>query len=178
LCINKEQSKKNYLGDSILTQEAINRAFKNKARESKYIWKWKTQKFVLLNGKNTGEYGVINFELENGEKVRTTDLERTLIDIVVRPTYAGGAKKLLEYYSAAREKVSVLKIIKTLQKLNHKYPYHQSIGFLMEHSGYDKKEIDKLKNLGIQFDFYLDYNIKETEYDPDWKLYYPKNLLI
>lgn len=174
LCINKEQSKKEYLNDSTLTQESISRAFKNKPRQSKYIWKWKTHKFVFLNGKNTGDYSVINLVLENGEKIRTTDLERTLVDIAVRPIYAGGVKKLIEFYSGAREKVSVKKIIKTLQMLNHKYPYHQSIGFLMEHSGYDKKEIDQLRKLGIQYDFYLDYHMEDNEYDPNWKLYYPK----
>ncbi|MEX0998705.1 MAG: hypothetical protein WD000_01905 [Thermodesulfobacteriota bacterium] len=177
MCINKEQSKKKDLNDSTLTQESIRRAYKNKARQSQYIWKWKTHKFIFLNGKNTGDYGVIDLKLDNGEKIRTTDLERTLIDIVVRPIYSGGVKQLIEIYSRAKEQASANKIIRTLQKLNHKYPYHQSIGFLMNHAGYDKKEIDKLRDMGIQYDFYLDYHMKDMEYDSDWKLYYPKGLL-
>jgi hypothetical protein len=47
----------------------------------------------------------------------------------------------------------------------------------MEHSGYDGKELDQFRKLGIQYDFYLDYHMKEMEYDSDWKLHYPKDFL-
>lgn len=177
MCINKEQSPKEYWNDSTLTQVGIDRAFKNKARQSQYIWKWKRHKFVLLNGKNTGDYGVINITLDDGENLRTTDIERTLVDIVVRPIYFGGVNKVIEIYSRAKVRVSIEKIIQTLKSLNHAYPYHQSIGFLMERSGYEKHKLDKLRNLSVEYDFYLDYNMEDVEYDSNWKLYYPKDLL-
>ena len=47
----------------------------------------------------------------------------------------------------------------------------------MGHSGYDGKELDQFRKLGIQYDFYLDYHMKEMEYDSDWKLHYPKDFL-
>lgn len=172
--VNKEQSQK--MGSNELTQNGIEQAFKNNMRQSKYIWSWKEHRFTLLNCKNTGEHGVINLKLETGEKVRITNFERTLVDVVVRPAYSGGANKLIEIYHRAIGKVTARQIIKTLKKLNHIYPYHQSIGFLMERAGFDKNEYEQLKKLGMNFDFYLDYKIKNKKYDKNWRFYYPKEL--
>ena len=84
--VNMEQSEK--YNENEITQEGIDRAFKNQVRQSNYIWAWKNYRFVLINGKNTGELGVIDFTLDRGEVLRVTNLERTLIDIVIRPVYA------------------------------------------------------------------------------------------
>src|SRR5882672_4945604 len=48
-------------------------------------------RIVLLSGKHTGRLGVTKTLGPQGEQLELTDLERTLIDIAVRPTYAGGA---------------------------------------------------------------------------------------
>lgn len=172
--VNKEQSPK--MNSNKLTQEALDRAFKNKARQSNYIWKWGNYRFILLNGKHNGNCGVIELELETGETLQITDLERTLIDIVVRPHYCGGIKNLIEIYTKAEGKVSVKKIIETLKQLDYIYPYHQSIGFLMERSGFKKRDYNQLKDIGLDFDFYLDYSIKNKKFDTNWKLYYPREI--
>ena len=172
--VNKEQSAK--MSTNELTQEGIDRAFSNNARQSNYIWKWGNYRFMLLNGKQTGNYEVIDIKFETGETLQITDLERTLIDIVVRPHYCGGTKNLIEIYSKANGKVSVKKIIKTLKQLDYKYPYHQSIGFLMERSGFKKRDYNQLKDLGLDFDFYLNYFIKNKKFDANWKLYYPREI--
>ena len=125
--VNMEQSKK--IWSNKLTQAGIDRAFKNKGRQSNYVWSWNNYRFTMLNGKNTGEYGVIDLKLESGEKVRTTSLERTLVDIVVRPAYSEGSNNLVKIYRRANGRVSAKQIIKTLKKLDYVYPYHQSIGF-------------------------------------------------
>ncbi|MGI9056899.1 MAG: hypothetical protein ACR2F2_13980, partial [Pyrinomonadaceae bacterium] len=58
------------------------------------------------------------------------------------------------------------------------YPYQQAIGFYLEKSEvYDENKIQMLKEIPMNFDFYLDYKMKETEYSVAWKLHYPKNLL-
>ncbi|MGH7850630.1 MAG: hypothetical protein ACREOP_10060, partial [Thermodesulfobacteriota bacterium] len=171
--VNKEQSEKNWSNE--LTQEGIDRAFKNKGRQSNYIWSWKNYCFTLLNGKNTGDYGVVNIELETGEIVRTTNLERTLVDIVVRPVYSGGANNLIEIFRRANGMVSAKQIIKTLKKLDYSYPFHQSIGFLMERAGFEKNEYEQLMKLGMDYDFYLDYRMKNKRYDRNWRIYYPRD---
>ena len=59
------------------------------------------------------------------------------------------------------------------------YPYHQSIGFLLEKTGnINKKLISELYAIPKSFDFYLVHNVKKEDlnYDPKWRLYYPKSL--
>lgn len=108
--------------------------------------------------------------------MRTTNFERTLIDIVVRPAYSGGTNNLIEIYRRAKDRVSANEIIKTLKKLDYIYPYHQSIGFLMERAGFEKSEYEQLRKPGLDYKFYLDYKIKNKKYDENWKIYYPAEL--
>ena len=84
---------------------------------------------------------------------------------------------MLEAYKrAAEKKVSINKLVAMLRKMNHIYPYHQAIGFYLQHSGaYSKSQIALLKRFEIEYDFYLTYNMKDKEYSKEWKLYYPKN---
>jgi len=58
-----------------------------------------------------------------GEPLEVTDLERTLIDIAVRPAYAGGVRPVLTAYLRSRSKVSVDRIAKLLRRLDYVYPF-------------------------------------------------------
>jgi len=89
--VNKEQGAKP--APEGIMQEGINRAFKNGQRQSKYIFRYRGSRFVLISGKGTDKAGVVRSKGPQGEAIDTTDLERTLVDIVVRPAYAGGLKR-------------------------------------------------------------------------------------
>ena len=54
------------------------------------------------------------------------------------------------------------------------YPYHQSIGFLLERAGLSEADLKKFLKLVTDFDFFLDYGLKRPVYDAKWKLYYPR----
>ena len=67
-------------------------------------------------------------------------------------------------------------LLSILKKLDYVYPYHQAVGFYMQRAGFTKSQYKGLKNIGLNFDFYLAYSLKDKQYDPEWRLYFPKGL--
>lgn len=176
LYLNKEQSPKPS-PDGELQQAAIDRAFANRQRQSAMIIKWEQYQVVVINGKHTGLLGVVRIKDPTGASlIHCTNLERTLIDITVRPAYSGGVHKVLEAYERALPDVSATRMAALLKKLDYKYPYHQNIGFFMQKAGYSAKSYERFSNLGLDVDFYLDYGMKQKEYVSEWRLYVPEGL--
>ncbi len=173
--VNAEQSQKQSPG-AALTQEGIDRAFSGKQRQSNLIYSYDRLSVIMISGKHSNRLGVEEMAGPTAEIIQVTNLERTLIDIVVRPTYAGGAVQVLKAYKAAKDRVSVPRLLAVLKKLNYLYPYHQPIGFLMQQAGYPDKDLAPLHALGISHDFYLAHGMKQPEYSQYWRLFYPPNL--
>lgn len=173
--MNVEQSPKDF-DTGALTQEALDRAYAGKQRRSKLIYKYDSASVVMIAGKNTGQLGVESIRSPTSATVPVTNLERTLIDIVVRPAYAGGPSQVLAAYRAAKDRVSVEHLLTILKQLNYVYPYHQSIGFLMQEASYPEKVCAQLRELGLEHDFYLAHGMKQAIYSQEWRLFYPKRL--
>jgi predicted transcriptional regulator of viral defense system len=172
--VNQEQSEKNAKFPGELVQANIDRAFAAKQRQTQAIANYADEwQFVLLSGKQTGQLGVQTLDFQ-GAKLRVTGIERTLIDIVVRPAYAGGVFQVLNAYRGAKDRVSIATLTATLKALKHVYPYHQAIGFYMQRAGYDSTRYDRLKKLGLKNDFYLANDMREKRYSKEWHLFYPK----
>lgn len=160
-----------------LTQEAVDRAFKGKQRVSKNIAAMGRRKVRVLNGKHTGRLGVEETHDQDGHPVVVTSLERTLIDIVVRPGYSGGVAEVLEAYRRAAERVQVNKLLATLRKMDYVYPYQQAVGFYMERCGaYPEKRLAMLQRERSEIDFYLTYEMAETDYSDQWRIFFPAGL--
>ncbi len=175
LYVNYEQSEKpKPTGE--LTQANVDRAFRSKQRESAFAFAYEKFTIVLLSGKNTDHLEVQNLSIASGIKAPVTSLERTLIDIAVRPAYAGGVQQVLDAYRRAKAKVSIPKLLATLHELDHVYPYHQAIGFYMERAGYPRNQLSRLKDLGLDLTFYLAHNMREKERNDSWRLYHPKGM--
>jgi len=172
--VNHEQTAKK--STSRLSQRGIDQAFRNQPRRSAFEFKTKTSSITFLNGKNTGNAGVIDFVGPNGERLRTTSLERTLIDCVVRPQYAGGIAKVAAVFLTACDHVSIPEIAQLLAKTKYAYPYHQAIGFLLERAGVNRDKLAPLRKNSIRFNFHLDYGVKESGFDDAWKIHYPLHL--
>jgi predicted transcriptional regulator of viral defense system len=171
--LNIEQPKKP--GGGTLTQAGIDRAFKGKCRISTNSARYQDRTICLLNGANTGRLGVIEMQAPDAASpIQVTNLERTLIDATVRPIYAGGVFEVRKAFAAARDRVSSNKLAAYLRKLNYTYPYHQSVGFYMQDAGYKSAQVELMRQFNMEYDFYLDYQMKETDYRPEWRLYVPK----
>lgn len=172
--INTEQPRQPK-GNGELEQGRIDNAFKNNVRVSNEIAIYHDYKIRILHGMNTNKLGVVETDGAEGELVRVTNVERTLIDIAVRPVYSGGVHEVLKAYRLAKNKVSINKITAMLKKLSYTYPYHQVIGFYLDKAGvYKESAIQLLKKFPMEFDFYLEHKMVETEYSPEWRLHHPK----
>jgi predicted transcriptional regulator of viral defense system len=172
--VNKEQSLKNSKGT--LTQAGIERAFSNKQRHSGFIITHNHTTITLLSGKHSDRLGVIKMTGNHGEQLELTDIERTLIDIAVRPAYAGGSKAVAETYRRALQKTSVTRLTKMLADLRYVYPYHQAIGFYLQNAGHALPSLQALRQLGSNFDFYLEHGAKSSWFDPYWRIHCPDDL--
>ncbi len=181
--VNKEQSKKPPQKKSIspkntLTQDSINKAFLKPQRRSSSSISFDGYEIVQLGGKNTKRLHVQKASYQ-GLTVETTSLERTLIDIAVRPDYSGGTSQVLETYKNSKDKISINTLQALLKKLDYIYPYHQVICFYLEQSGFPEDKLNIFKEkFTTKFDFFLEYQMPESskEYSKKWKLYYPKGL--
>lgn len=173
--INKEQSDKGSrtTPSAELLQEDIDYAFSKPMRKTNNFFEYEGQRIYLINGRYTNNLGVKNF---NGLDV--TDLERTLIDISVRPDYSGGVHEVLSIYERAKGQISINKLRMYLKNLGYAYPYHQAIGFYMECAGFSEMALKIMQSFPMYNDFYLTYNIPEREYSERWRLYHPKNFSI
>jgi len=171
--VNREQSPKSQSGE--ITQAGIGVAFRNKQRQSQYTLNCLKMKYMLLSGKHTRRAGVIRVKI-SGRQLDATDIERTLIDVVVRPAYAGGIENVVMAYMKVVNEIDIDHMIDILREVGHAYPYHQAIGFLLERAGRTAKDCEKFLALGQQFDFYLDYKIKNPTFNQKWRLYYPPSL--
>ncbi|MBX9840087.1 MAG: hypothetical protein K2X69_17445 [Silvanigrellaceae bacterium] len=177
-CNNEQREKNNSEKTKFLDQENINNAFKRKMRKTNNIFEFNGDEIFLLNGKFTNNIGIIDMTYNN-EEIRISSIERTLIDIAVRPDYSGGPIEIIKAYRNARGKFSINKLNDYLNKIDYIYPYHQSIGFYLERAGnYNESTIKIISNKEIKNDFFLTYgeNFENLDYDKKWRLYFPKGL--
>lgn len=171
--VNVEQSPKR-APSSALTQQRLDQAFARQQRASNYVFTHDGLSYVVLSGKHTGEFGVANLVTTSAGAVRATDLERTLVDIVVRPAYASGLYQVRKAFESAASRVSVERVVETLTALQHVYPYHQALGFLLERAGVPAARLAPLQRMERRWDFYLTHGMKNPVLDPAWRIYHPK----
>ncbi|MBK3786644.1 hypothetical protein IQ288_19910 [Burkholderia sp. R-69980] len=160
-----------------LGQAEIDLAFSRPPRVSHNWVEHAGKKIYLLNGAHTGHLGVATEPVtdEGGQEVlaRLTNLERTLIDITVRPVYAGGVFEVAKAFELAKDRVSINRLVAMLRKLDFAYPYHQAIGYYLERAGYKPSQIDLIRRLPIEHNFYLMHEMDETRYVSNWRLAVP-----
>ncbi|QJE01516.1 hypothetical protein HH212_17010 [Massilia forsythiae] len=176
--INHEQ--RPHIRGELADQPRIDAAFKTKARVSSNAINLGGTEICMLNGMHTGQLGVITaatrLHQSRSATIRVTGLERTLIDIVVRPSYAGGVETVLSAFRKARDKVDNDLLMHTLAQLGHVYPYHQAIGWYMDKAGYPLAALELIATLPKLCRFYVAHQMSQPSYDDKWALYVPASL--
>jgi hypothetical protein len=181
LYINKEQTPKDLSLE--LTQAGIDAAFSRSPRESNLRYRSSDHgdeiEYVLLNGKSTDSLGVVWLNKPHIGGIRVTNVARTLVDLTVRPQYGGGVRTVLKAFKKARERgiVKTEEIAQVLRGVEHSYPYHQAVGFLMDRAGFSMNDTKIFKTPAMEFDFYLEQKMEKPLYDPEWRVYYPFDLV-
>jgi len=181
--INREQTKKPVDPENILTQKKIDYAFNRPMRKTNQIaiFQYQGREYLvhMLNGKQTGNLGVISKKTPQiSRKIRVTNLERTLIDCVVRPSYSGGPEEIMSAFERAAEDISVNRLIGYLKKLDYKYPYQNPIAFYMMENDYKSNSLKLIQDqVDHEFIMYVGYQILNKKHHLQTNVYYPKNLL-
>ncbi|MBL7705005.1 MAG: hypothetical protein JNM21_05590 [Taibaiella sp.] len=157
-----------------LIQSNIDKAFAKPQRKSNNIFVYEDYSFLLHDGMFTDRTGIYT-RAEDG--LTLTNLERTLIDIAVRPEYAGGVDAVLNAYRNAKDRVSLNKLAAYLTNINFVYPYWQVIGFYLHHAGYESSRLKIFKEHVSEYFFYLTYEIFNPDFDREWQIWYPKRLI-
>jgi predicted transcriptional regulator of viral defense system len=173
--VNQEQSAKPKR-DAVLTQEGITRAFAATQRQSKYSFRHNDTRIVVVSGKNSKRLEVALLPTQEGRDVPATGLERTLIDITVRPAYTGGVRNVMRAYELAKGRLSGPKLLETLLRLDHTYPYDQALGFYLERAGHPERDVSPFRKKRFRFDFFASHGLKDPAYDRRWRLYYPREV--
>ncbi len=174
--VNFEQTAKIRV-DKGISQQRIKSAFMRPWRTSQNIASYNNYKICLLNGMYTGKLGVTETVGSDGSKIYVTNVERTLIDIAVRPVYSGGIFEVLKAYRLAQGKVSINKLSAMLERLDYIYPYYQVIGFYLEKARvYKESQINLMQKFDMSYDFYLTHQMKNMNYSKKWRLYFPEGL--
>ena len=154
-----------------LTQKTIDRAFSTPFPSCKrYFF---NDRIIILNEQDYSRTGVVCSKSGN---YFYTDPERTIIDCLVRPDLAGGIETLIKVLVHFRGKYSVDKIRDYLIELNLEFPYHQSMGYILEVARFSSQDLRKFQEMGTDLRFYLDRQILHPYHDIRWNLVHPEEI--
>jgi len=164
--------------EKLFDQPAIDSAFLRPPRHSQNMAEYEGTRILFLQSAYHAGLGITSSDVNLGGDrdltLRHTTLERTLIDIVVRPFYAGGVFEVAKAFEQARTTVSVNTMAAMLKKLGHGYPYHQAIGYYLERAGYRPGQVDLFRKIPRERDFYLTHQMAAARYVEAWRLYVPE----
>ncbi|MBF0107304.1 MAG: hypothetical protein HQM16_18490, partial [Deltaproteobacteria bacterium] len=164
-----------------ISNETLRVEFMKPARRTTNYCQYKGYTYHLVERGYAGRSGVIEMHLEFENKnvpVEITNLERTLVDCIISPHYAGGLLEVIKAFKNAKQKLKHQKLYEQYQSISCIYPYWQRIGLVLE------------KLVGVQMaqhwhdyfgkpksDFYIDKEYRGTwDYDQRWQVYYPKGV--
>ena len=107
---------------------------------------------------------------DNFNKVRCSDLEKTIIDCLFKPNYAGGIVEITKAINLSREKISYEKLLKYVKQFNSQAVIKR-LGFLLEILEINTNITDELRDLRSNSYAILDTELpKDGKYISRWRI--------
>lgn len=97
----------------------------------KYKWV-KDVKFEFITINEKRFFGFEKTWIDDFNKVYCSDLEKTIIDCLYKPNYAGGVTEIAKAIYKSREKINTERMISYLNKFDAQVVYKR-LGFLLQH---------------------------------------------
>jgi predicted transcriptional regulator of viral defense system len=113
----------------------------------------------------------------SNERIKISDLERTIIDVINKPKYAGGWNETINCLKNF-DKINYIKLIGYLKKFNNK-TITRKTGYILEklnNLNPSQKTIEEIKELSGSNNLYFD-TTKKGIYDQKWNLIIPENII-
>jgi predicted transcriptional regulator of viral defense system len=138
-------------------------------------------RIYLISGSRLDRVGVVPVDPHIQtfpNESRITGLERCLIDAVVAPHYNGGIASIPEFFENAAEALDVENLIDQYRQLDFLYPFHQSLGFFLDHTGQTDAAARLRECFAPTNRFFVDRAAKSSwPYDAKWRVHYPPGLV-
>ncbi|HRE50160.1 MAG TPA: type IV toxin-antitoxin system AbiEi family antitoxin [Flavitalea sp.] len=115
-------------------------------------------------------FGYKKMWADNFNKVRCSDLEKTIIDCLFKPNYAGGIVEITKAINLSREKISYEKLLKYVKQFNSQAVIKR-LGFLLEILEINTNITDELRDLRSNSYAILDTELpKDGKYISRWRI--------
>ncbi len=162
---------------SELNQNNIDAAFLKEVKKSTKYYKAANKTVFILNGQYYNQLGVIEESLNN-QHYRYTNIERTLIDVAIRPIYAGGIFNVLRAFKNVKSVVNLPLLRSYINEMDHLYPYEQVIGYYLDKAGYEMTDQNLFYTINrYNYSFYLAHGMKNNKLNAKWNLYVPQEMV-
>jgi len=127
-------------------------------------------KFEFIFQKKDKIWGIQELWINNTEKIRVSDLERTILDCLLKPKYAGGVLEIAKGIWIQKDKINYEKLLDYMEKLN--------VSVVAKRLGYIFEILQIGDNLGAELRkfvnnkyYLLDPTIPKTNtFKNSWKL--------
>lgn len=174
ISVDRKRRNKERTTTKELEQENVDYAFSSVKKKSTESFKINNTSLVIIRRPAFPD----NVGVKKQGHVKYTDLERTLIDIAVRPEYSGGFFSVSSAYRKAGRNIDVDKLFWYSERMDFIYPYQQLFGFYLNHfADFQISELSDFSEKISHLNFYTTKNMSEFDNDLYWQINYPPGAL-
>ncbi|KFI45957.1 hypothetical protein GA0061078_1595 [Bifidobacterium bohemicum] len=170
-----------------LSQAQLEKTFAVPAKttNSIYTFRYKgvTREVYLLEKSATVDNGITRISAPHAPAgIAISGVEKTLIECVLKPNYAGGAQEVLNAFYAAKDRLKILRMMQLLEEGRYSLPYGKNILFYMDRAGYSERQKDlvrqRMSPATQELITYLEKNMHNPALDANIGIYYPERIAV